>query len=99
MNDDLHCHLFDEEYKEIVREFSYLIKAIIDTIDKYGLLKKHLHKHKKEVAGYMSRLLSNKYKSQIAIQYQKKFKKYQEKLFTFLDHDDVPWNNNNAEMA
>jgi hypothetical protein len=99
MNDDLHCHFFDEEYKEIVRDFSYLIKAIVDTIDKYGLLKKHLHKHKKEVADYMSRLLSNKYKSQIAIQYQKKFKKYQEKLFTFLDHDDVPWNNNNAENA
>src|SRR5262249_19620820 len=25
--------------------------------------------------------------------------KYQEKLFTFLHHDGVPWNNNNAEHA
>jgi hypothetical protein len=25
--------------------------------------------------------------------------KYQNKLFTFLDHDGVPWNNNNAEVA
>ena len=24
---------------------------------------------------------------------------YQYKLFTFLDHDSVPWNNNNAEHA
>jgi len=25
--------------------------------------------------------------------------KYKGKLFTFLDHDGVPWNNNNAEHA
>jgi len=25
--------------------------------------------------------------------------KYQNKLFTFIDHDGVPWNNNNAENA
>jgi hypothetical protein len=25
--------------------------------------------------------------------------KYRDKLFTFLDHDGVPWNNNNAENA
>ena len=25
--------------------------------------------------------------------------KYSDKLFTFLDHDGVPWNNNNAENA
>ena len=25
--------------------------------------------------------------------------KYQEKLFTFIHHDGVPWNNNNAENA
>ena len=25
--------------------------------------------------------------------------KYQSKLFTFLEHDGVPWNNNNAEHA
>src|SRR5262249_33947954 len=31
--------------------------------------------------------------------YQWRFKKYQDRLFTFLNHDDVPWNNNNAEHA
>src|SRR5712691_1224094 len=29
----------------------------------------------------------------------KRILKYQSKLFTFLDHDGVPWNNNNAEHA
>jgi len=31
--------------------------------------------------------------------YRKRLVKYQDKLFTFLNHDGVPWNNNNAEHA
>src|SRR5262249_48515983 len=34
-----------------------------------------------------------------ALKYQKRILKYQGKLFTFLEHDGVPWNNNNAEVA
>jgi len=30
---------------------------------------------------------------------RKRLRKYGERLFTFLDHDGVPWNNNNAEHA
>jgi len=33
------------------------------------------------------------------ISYQKRFAKNRDRLFTFLDHDGVPWNNNNAEHA
>jgi hypothetical protein len=35
----------------------------------------------------------------VAQKYQKRLLKYQDKLFVFLDHDGVPWNNNNAENA
>jgi hypothetical protein len=35
MNDDLQQNQFVDEYKEMVREFSLLIKSIICTIDKY----------------------------------------------------------------
>src|SRR5712691_7852194 len=31
--------------------------------------------------------------------YKKRFEKNQGKLFTFLDYDGIPWNNNNAEHA
>ena len=31
--------------------------------------------------------------------YQKRFGKYGDRLFTFLSHDGVPWNNNLAENA
>ena len=37
--------------------------------------------------------------SETAQNYQKRFKKNEKKLFTFLDYDEVPWNNNNAEHA
>src|SRR4030042_6951765 len=31
--------------------------------------------------------------------YKKRFEKGGQKMFTFLDYDGVPWNNNNAEHA
>jgi hypothetical protein len=36
---------------------------------------------------------------EVAQGYRKRFEKYRGKLFAFLDHDGVPWNNNNAEHA
>jgi len=35
----------------------------------------------------------------LARKYQKRLNKYRDKLFVFLEHDSVPWNNNNAENA
>lgn len=37
--------------------------------------------------------------SEIAKKYQKRFKKYGKRYFTFLEYDGVPWNNCNAEYA
>jgi hypothetical protein len=39
------------------------------------------------------------YQSESAAYYKKRFEKNQGKLFTFLDYDGIPWNNNNAEHA
>jgi hypothetical protein len=36
---------------------------------------------------------------ELALTYQKRLKKVGSKLFTFLDYDGVPWNNNGAEHA
>jgi len=33
------------------------------------------------------------------LKYQKRFKRYRMSLFTFLDHEGIPWNNNMAERA
>ena len=37
--------------------------------------------------------------SPAAGQFRKRLARWRPKLFTFLDHDGVPWNNNNAENA
>jgi len=39
------------------------------------------------------------YTSDLAQNFQRRFVKYGNKLFTFLDYNGVPWNNNNAEHA
>jgi hypothetical protein len=44
-------------------------------------------------------MASNNFVSETANKYKKRFQKSGTKMFTFLDHDGVPWNNNNAEHA
>ncbi len=99
MNDDLVRNQFDYEFKEIVIDVGNLLRTIMETIDKYGLKQRHFNKHKKDVRRFFNRILSREYRSELALQYQKRFKKNQDKLFTFLNYDGVPWNNNNAEHA
>jgi hypothetical protein len=35
----------------------------------------------------------------LALSYQKRFVKYKDKLFLFLKHNGIPWNNNNTEHS
>lgn len=99
LNDDLLTSPFDDEYKNIVADYSDLLKKIIHTIDKYGLKKYHFNKHKKNTIRFFRKIFNNNYTSELAQKYQKRFIKNQNTLFTFLDFDGVPWNNNNAEHA
>jgi len=99
LNDDYFKQPFNDELKIMVHEFSDLLKSIVETIDRFGLKARFLRKHKKYVDRYNRSISGRKFKTEIAIKYQKRFEKYADKLFTFLDYDNVPWNNNNAEHA
>jgi len=99
LNNDLLKNQFDIEFKNIVIEFGKLLRHIVETIDKYGLKKVHLHRHSKEVNKFYDNVIYKEYKSEIAISYQKRFDKNVNKLFTFLNFDGIPWNNNNGEHA
>ena len=99
INDDLFHNPFDEELKRVAQRFVGILKPIIDTIDAHGLKRYFLHKHKKEADGFLDYLAEQKFQSELTKHYQKRVEKYKDKLFTFLDHDGVPWNNNNAEVA
>jgi hypothetical protein len=69
------------------------------TVDRVGLRTSYLSTHKPEVKKFIDMLTLKAFESEIAGKYCKRILKYQSKLFTFLDHDGIPWNNNNAETA
>ena len=99
LNDDLLRQPFNEELKELVRDFAVLLKPMIETVDRFGLKAHFLRKHKLFVERFYKGLSKRDCQSAITIYYKKRFEKNRDKLFTFLDHDGVPWNNNNAEHA
>ena len=99
LNDDLLKQPFNEELKELVREFATLLKPIVETVDRFGLKAHFLRKHKVFVERFYKKLSKCDYQSEIAAYYKKRFEKNRDKLFTFLDYDGIPWNNNNAEHA
>ncbi len=96
-NDDLVKRPFDEELKSLTHDFTMLLKPIIETIDRYGLKTSYLRNHKVSVESFYKKLSNQNYSSEVTLKYKKRFEKYHNKLFTFLDYDGIPWNNNNAE--
>jgi predicted RecB family nuclease len=99
MNDDLRKNPFDSEFKLLLQEFAALVRSIMNTIDRFGLKRRYLSKHRKEVDQFYCTLLSRKLQSEVSIQYKDRLNRWKGELFTFLNYDGVPWNNNNAEHA
>ena len=100
LNDDLWKLPFNTEFESFVFEVKNLITPIFETVEKYGLKRRHLNKFKKLVEQfYKKNIIDKDYKSEITKKYQKRFKRYKKSLFTFLDQDFIPWNNNTAERA
>jgi predicted RecB family nuclease len=99
LNEDVLKNPFDQEFKTLAQGFSTLLQKIIETVDRYGLKRRHLHKHQAQVKAFFDDLCSGEPNSEVARGYRKRLEKYRSKLFTFLDHDGVPWNNANAEHA
>lgn len=99
MNNDLLRNPFDEEFKRMVKEFTLLLQNTVSTIDRFGLKKRFLKKHQKEVKRFYQTILESEYSSDPAKHYQKRFRIYQGRLFQFLKHNNVSWHNGNAEHA
>jgi hypothetical protein len=99
LNDDLLRSPFDEEFKSLVARFAALLKGIVSTIDRRGLKRHWLAKHRKAVAAFFRPLESGPHTSDVAESYRNRFLRHRDTLFTFLEYDGVPWNNSNAEHA
>ncbi len=100
LNDDLWKCPFDSEYETFVSEVRNLIIPIMEAVQKYGLKNRHLQKFMQHVNAFYTRVITGKqYTSELVIKYQKRFVRYRESLFTFLEYDGIPWHNNTAERA
>jgi predicted RecB family nuclease len=98
-NDDIHRHPWDEGLKGLASSFGTLVRAVVATIDEHGLRRRQLCKHRQSVDRFFESIAKSEPGSDLAESYRKRLLKCQAKLFTFLEHDGVPWNNNNAEHA
>jgi predicted RecB family nuclease len=99
MNQELLNHPYDEELRSVTQPFGLLLRNVVATVDEHGLKARHLKKHARRVSSYFQELASRTFSSEAAEALQQRLLKYQDKLFTFIQYDGVPWNNNSAENA
>jgi len=99
LNDAVLENPHDEEVRGIVTSFASLLTSIVLTIDRRGLKRHFLRKHLADVRTFYRQFSRTTYQSETALKLKERFEKNRDKLFTFLNHDGVPWNNNNAEHA
>ncbi len=100
INDDLWKEPFNEEFEFFVLQVKNLIVPIIQFIQTNGSKKKGLEKFKITVEKFYKENIDDRnYSFEVTDKYQKRFKRYKNSLFTFLEEDDIPWNNNMAERA
>ena len=99
INQELLNNPYDDELQSITRPFGALLRAVVETVDRHGLKKRFLQTHKQEVEGFFKGLNEKIFRSEAAESLRSRLMKYRNKLFTFIDYEGVPWNNNNAEHA
>ena len=99
MNQELLNNPFDTELQSITGPFGALLRAVVEDIDLHGLKRRYLERHERGVESYFEFLATQSFRSEAAEALRARLLKYRDKLFTFIRHDGIPWNNNNAENA
>jgi hypothetical protein len=100
LNDDLWKNPYDPEIERFISDFKDVLVPIMADVEKYGLKRRHLNKHRRAVERFYGKVIDGReYKRETTRTYQKRFVRYRESLFRFLEEDGIPWNNNLAERA
>lgn len=100
LNNDLWENPFNVQLEAFVASVRDLLLPILADAQKFGLKAFHLRKHRPRVDAFYKNVIDNRSTGQELInKFQKRFERYRESLFTFLECDGVPWNNNAAERA
>ena len=81
MNDDLSKNPFDAEFKLLLRDFGVLIRSILSTIEKYGLKRRYLHKHRKDIDRFYRTLVTAGLQSETAVKYRDRLNRWKGELF------------------
>ena len=77
-----------------------LLVPMLEDVQRFGLRAFHLRKHKLRVDRFYRDTIDGDSSCQeLTAKYKKRFERYRDSLFIFLEHDGVPWNNNAAERA
>ena len=99
LNDAVLKHPYEEELKGLVKCFAARVNPMVETVDRHGLKCHFLRKHRRAVDRFYRDMARCDFRTEAANKFKERFLRNRSKLFTFLDHDGVPWNNNNAEHA
>lgn len=99
MNQDLLNNPYDGELQSITLAFGLLLRSVVETVDHYGLKRRFLKTHDRDVARFFRFLSTHTFESDASRSLRDRLIKYQDKLFVFTRYDGLPWNNNNAENA
>jgi hypothetical protein len=99
MNQDIIAHPYDAEAQAVTERFGALLRVIVQTVDEHGLKRRRLRTHAPSVAAFFRELSEQAFASEPAQALRARLLKNRDRLFTFIEHDDVPWNNNSAEHA
>jgi predicted RecB family nuclease len=100
LNNDLWSNPYNHTYESFVSEVNNLLIPIFVAEEKYGLKKRHLSKFKNFVDNfYLNTINKTPSNCELVAKYQKRFQRYRDSLFTFLEIDGIPWHNNTAENA
>jgi hypothetical protein len=77
-----------------------LLLPLVEDVQRFGLKARHLRKHRSRVDRFYSDMITGKVSARdTTARYRKRFERYKESLFSFIDNDGVPWHNNTAERA
>jgi predicted RecB family nuclease len=99
LNAALLTNPFDDEFKHFAFEFGKLLRSIVETIDEHGLRKSRLCRHRRNVDRFYREVVGGGGNSEATAKFRDRFLKNEGRLFRFLEHDGVAWNNNYAEHA
>lgn len=100
LNDDLWKNPLDDEFERFIVAVRDLLSPILEDVKRFGLKARHLRKHKRRVESFYREAVT----AQVSVgdttaRYRKRFERYKESLFSFIENDNIPWHNNAAERA